>query len=78
VSIPHVERFRRMTREESRPILDQLCRHAVKPEFTFRLQWRPGSIALWDNRCVQHYALNDYPGQRRVMHRITIKGDAPR
>ncbi|MDD9947339.1 MAG: TauD/TfdA family dioxygenase [Myxococcales bacterium] len=78
VSVPHVERFRQMSREESRPVLEYLCGHAVKPEFTFRFHWRPHSIALWDNRCVQHYALNDYAGQRRVMHRITIKGDMPR
>ncbi|MDH5673352.1 MAG: TauD/TfdA family dioxygenase [Myxococcales bacterium] len=78
VSYPHIERFKRMTREESRPILEYLAAHAVKPEHTFRLRWEAGTLALWDNRCVLHYALNDYPGQRREMHRLTIKGDAPR
>jgi taurine dioxygenase len=78
VSMPHTERLKKMTTEESRPLLDFLVAHATKAEHTTRFQWRAGSLALWDNRAVQHYALNDYPGQRREMHRITIKGDQPR
>ena len=78
VSMPHTERFKRMTVAESRPLLDYLVAHATKAEFVTRFRWRDGSLTLWDNRCVQHYALNDYPGERRVMHRITIKGDEPR
>ena len=62
------------TDEESRPLLEYLYQHAVRPEFSCRFQWGPGSIAFWDNRCTWHYALNDYPGQRRLMHRITIEG----
>jgi len=50
----------------------------VKPEFTCRFQWRDGSLAFWDNRCVQHNPVNDYHGYRRVMHRITLAGDRPR
>lgn len=67
-------RFEDWTDEESRPLLETLYRHAARPEFTCRLQWRNGSLAFWDNRATWHYALNDYHGQRRLMHRITIEG----
>jgi taurine dioxygenase len=73
----HSVRFDDMTEEESAPLLHYLQRHFVRPEFTCRFRWEPGSLAIWDNRCTQHHALNDYHGQRRVMHRITIKGDVP-
>jgi len=62
------------TDEESRPLLQYLYEHAARPEFSCRFQWGPGSIAFWDNWCTWHYALNDYPEQRRLMHRITIEG----
>jgi len=62
------------TDEESQPLLRYLYQHAARPEFTYRFQWREGSIAFWDNRCTWHYALNDYHGQRRLMHRITVEG----
>ena len=66
--------FEGWTDEESKPLLDYLYSVAVRPEFTCRLAWRKGSLALWDNRATWHYALNDYPGERRYMHRITIEG----
>jgi taurine dioxygenase len=62
------------TDEESRPLLQYLYQHAARPEFSYRFQWRAGSLAFWDNRCTWHYALNDYHGHRRLMHRITVEG----
>jgi len=70
-------RFKDMTEEESAPLLHYLCEHAVRPEFTCRFRWQPNSIAFWDNRCVQHNAINDYHGQRRILHRVTIEGERP-
>ena len=67
-------RFAGWTEEESRPLLDYLYRHAVRPEFTCRFHWREGSLALWDNRSTWHFAVNDYHGERRLLHRITIAG----
>ena len=61
--------------EESKPLLDWLYRHAGQPGFTCRLSWRPGTLAVWDNRCTWHCAMNDYHGQRRLMHRITLEGE---
>jgi taurine dioxygenase len=64
------------TEEESRPLLEYLYEHASRPEFVFRFQWKPGSVAFWDNRATWHCAMNDYAGQRRLMHRITLDGQA--
>ncbi len=69
-------RFDGWTDAESEPLLEQLYMHATRPEFTHRFQWAPGSIAFWDNRATHHYALNDYHGERRLMHRITVEGEA--
>lgn len=73
----HVHCFEDMTEEESRPLIDFLMRHSVRPEFTCRFRWEAGSLAFWDNRCTMHFAINDYPNETRVMHRITICGDTP-
>lgn len=62
--------------DESRDLLAALYAHCVRPEFQTRFEWRPGSVALWDNRATWHYAHNDYHGFRREMHRITIEGEA--
>lgn len=69
-------RFDGWMQEESQPLLDYLYQHAARPEFSCRFQWRRGSIAFWDNRATWHLALNDYGGQRRLMHRITVEGEA--
>ena len=78
VNAAHTARFRDWTEGESAPLLEFLFAHQVKPEFTCRLRWEPGTLAFWDNRCVQHNPVNDYHGYRRVMHRVTLAGDTPR
>jgi len=70
-------RIKGLRREESRTLLEFLYRHCQQPEFCVRWSWRPGSLAFWDNRCTQHYAVNDYLPNRRVMTRATIYGDKP-
>jgi len=64
------------TPEESKPLLDFLYQHIATGPFSYEFEWEPGSIAMWDNRSTWHWALNNYPGQRRLMHRITLAGDA--
>ena len=67
--------FEGWSKEESQPLLDYLYEHARQNEFTCRFGWRKGSMAIWDNRATHHCALNDYHGERRLMHRITIDGE---
>jgi taurine dioxygenase len=62
------------TREESKPLLDFLFRHAETPEYACRFHWREGDLAFWDNRQVLHYAVNDYAGLRRSMYRLMVEG----
>ena len=69
-------RFDGWTQQESQPLLDYLYAHACQNEFTCRFHWRKGSMAIWDNRATHHCALNDYHGERRLMHRITLEGVA--
>ncbi len=60
----------------SRALLDELYKHVVQPQFTCSFNWLPGSVTFWDNRCTWHQANNDYQGQARLMHRITLAGSA--
>jgi len=71
------ERVLDMTDTESDTLLDFLYRHIATPEFHVRFKWHKGSIAFWDNRCTQHYAVADYYPQLRRMNRVTICGDKP-
>lgn len=78
VNTIYTARFEDMTVEESLPLLNYLRTHSVQPNFTFRHRWTQGDLLMWDNRCLQHFAVADYGTQRRTMHRIAILGDRPR
>jgi taurine dioxygenase len=78
LSRSHTIRFRDMSEEESRPLIDFLQLHQTRPEFTCRVRWSPGTLTIWDNRCTQHSAVNDYHGQRRRMRRLTVGAQTPR
>jgi len=77
VNVAHTVGIEGLTEAESAPLLRFLFEHQVKPEFTCRWSWEPGSIAFWDNRSVQHNPVNDYHGFRRVLQRITLAGSRP-
>ncbi len=73
----YTTRLEGMTREESRPLLGYLYAHSRDPALTCRVRWAPGTLAIWDNRSTLHYAVNDYDGQRRLLHRTTFAGEVP-
>jgi taurine dioxygenase len=77
VNAIYTTRFEDMSETESRPLLDFLFDHVQRPEFACRFRWAEGSLAVWDNRCTLHYAVNDYDGSRRLMHRTTVAGERP-
>ncbi|MBT6273545.1 MAG: taurine dioxygenase [Chromatiales bacterium] len=77
VNALHTARIEGMTDAESAPLLEYLFAHKSRPEFTCRYRWAAGTVAIWDNRAAQHYALNDYHGHRREMLRLSIAGDMP-
>ena len=70
-------RFKGWSEAESKPLLDFLYAHAIRDEFICRFRWERGSVAVWDNRCLMHRAVNDYEGHRRHMRRVTLQGDRP-
>ena len=71
-------RLEALSRRESDALLAFLCREVTTDEYTVRLSWRPGTVALWDNRTTQHKPLNDYFPQHRKMYRLTVAGERPR
>jgi taurine dioxygenase len=70
-------RLEGLTERENDALLPMLIDHVRAPDFQCRFRWQQGSIAFWDNRWVQHYAVPDYNGHRRIMQRVTIEGDRP-
>ena len=58
-------------------LLDYLISQAAIPEYQVRWRWKPNSVAIWDNRATQHYAVMDYPAYHRKMERAGIMGDKP-
>jgi taurine dioxygenase len=73
----YTQRFEGMTVAESKPLLDYLHQHSVRAEFCCRFRWSPGTLTMWDNRCLMHLAVNDYDGHRRLLYRTTTAGEAP-
>ncbi len=71
------ERINELPHEESRSILEFLLQQTSRPEIQLRVKWEPGTVVMWDNRSVQHYAPVDYWPQRRRMERVTVEGQAP-
>ena len=77
VNAAHACHFEGWSVAESEGLLNYLFTHQIKEEFQCRHAWQPGDLAIWDNRCTLHYPVNDYHGHRRLLHRITLKGDKP-
>ncbi len=73
----YTTRFDGWTKEESAALLAHLYRHSINENFTCRLRWSVRTLAIWDNRCTMHNALNDYAGVRREMYRTSVKGAPP-
>jgi len=73
----YTQRIEGMSEAESKPLLDFLFQHAVRPEFTCRMRWSDRTLAIWDNRCTLHLAVNDYDGVRRLLYRTTVEGERP-
>ena len=77
VNQAHSCHFQGWSMAESDGLLNFLYAHQIREEFQCRHVWQQGDVAIWDNRCTLHYPVNDYHGHRRLLHRITLKGDKP-
>ncbi len=77
VNEAHTTHFTDQSEQQSKALLNELYQHARKPEFQCRITWHIGMVALWDNRSTHHYPINDYTGYRRLLHRVSLKGDKP-
>jgi taurine dioxygenase len=73
----HTLRIDGMTEEESRPLINFLNDRCIENERTCRVRWEPGQLTIWDNRSTMHYAVNDYHGDRREMHRLIVGPEIP-
>lgn len=73
-----VQRFVGLSKGDSQKLFDLFQSHITAPENTVRWSWKEGDVVIWDNRATQHYAVNDYGDQKRVVHRATVDGDVPR
>jgi taurine dioxygenase len=75
----YIEQILGLSRTESGPILEMLLEHAIRPEYTVRFRWEPGSVAFWDNRATIHLAPGDttHIDRPRIMHRVMLAGDVP-
>ena len=77
VNRAHSQGFLELSEKEGKALLDFIFEHQVRAEFCCRFKWTPGTLAIWDNRWMQHYPVNDYHRHRRIMHRVTLRGDKP-
>jgi len=77
LSPAHTVKILGLPSEQSELLLNRLTEHLLKDDFKCRFRWTPNTLAIWDNRCLLHYPVNDYQGHRREMWRVTIDGDRP-
>lgn len=77
VSPIHLTRIVGMSVEEGEPLIELLKQQATDAQFIYRFKWKAGTLAIWDNRCLLHCPMDDYQGQRRAMHRVSVKGERP-
>ena len=72
-----VKRIKGYSQADSAHLFGLLQSHVIRQENTVRWRWQAGDVAIWDNRSTQHYAIDDYGTQDRVVRRVTLKGEVP-